>query len=100
MHLSATDLPAALLPAPQLTEGKGEAAAGAVKLGVSLNFNRLEDVSSGSASSGFSWLLWLLGVNVATGRVPRINKADVRWVLAAVSGGLQVRHYCCRPSCC
>jgi hypothetical protein len=47
-------------------------------MGVSLNFNRLEDVSSGSAASNFSWLLWLLGINTATGRAPRINRAHIR----------------------
>jgi hypothetical protein len=56
-----------------------------VKLGVGLNFNRLDDTTSVSktyGSSRMSWLAWLVGVEGGSGDAPPIDANALRTLLS------------------
>jgi hypothetical protein len=78
---------------PRLRDRVGNAHAD-VKMGVGLNFNRLDDTSSVSktyGSSRLSWLAWLVGVEGGAADAPPIDANPLRALLSQqldfVSGG-------------
>lgn len=56
-----------------------------VKVGIGLNFNRLDDTTSVAktySSSRASWLMWQLGVEPTQADTPPVDAADLRKLLA------------------
>jgi hypothetical protein len=69
---------------PRLRDRVGAAQAD-VKMGVGLNFNRLDDTTSVSktyGSSRMSWLAWLVGVEGGSGDAPPIDANALRTLLS------------------